>query len=1087
MRAIPTRRLSLLQKFSLLSFFCILSIMAAVCVSGAVVLGRHLIQHDATIVAELASLLVTRHVPAELFTRSPAAPPEVFEAALAEFARAEYIKRVLVYAADGRVLWSDDGALIGRRISANQGLAAALRGDITAHIVGPGEAGHEGSLRWTKRLEEVYVPVRYQGDPRIVGVLEIYRDPPAFFAALDRGRGVVWILGGAGGLVLYVALFVIVRNASKTQARLEAELGEHARALEARVREATRDLSRKTQALSILYKISRTLGQSLDLEDILHHALDELLAAKDFAGGWITLRTPETGDGSLIVRRGVSDDLIRRVAERADPEGSARRARVIDLAREAEAGDDPSLSGDGARAVIAVPIDLGDRRLGALHLVVPDLHRLGSDDVQLVSAVAHQVGVAIGNAQLYAAAREREREARILYETTRHLGEEPDPDALLRAIVEGAVGITRGSYGGVGFPEGEDMVVRRLVPGREPGPTVVRHKIANSIAGFTFASGQPQIANDPLTDLRVNREVARMIGMRNIVCSPLTVRGRAIGVLFVCNKEPGLFTMQDLVLLTTFAKHAAVALDNAWLRADAVRREREASILYGTSTRLHGQTDVEALLATIVHGATEIADAAGGAVGRMMGPEVVLRPLVGFPSLEEIRLPVVDNAVALTYTTGEPIFVNDLARSPCAAPIRERMAALGVRNFLCVPLKSKNAIVGVIKVCNKRGGADFTKDDLRLVTTFATHAALAIDNARLFEEIKATKEFLERLIDNSTDAILTLTPRGVVTFINRAGRRMFSCGGDPERQSSVSWWVRGVEDLKGFGRRLTEHERVQNYETELYGPDNTILTVNISASVLRDTAGEVTGFLAIVRDVTGLRKLHDQMIRSERLAAAGLLAAGVAHEVGNPLTCISNLSQVLLAGAGESDVRHRLEDIQVHVGRIEKIVQDLTQLTRPAPFKIQPSSVQELVDNAVQLARHNPAARTMKIETACDADLPHIHGSPDQLLQVFLNIILNAADAGGDLHIRIASTGDAVRVTFQDTGRGMDPESLRRLFDPFYSTKDPERHMGLGLFVSHEIVRHHGGTLVAESQPGAGSAVTVTLPVEHLSLAGEAR
>jgi two-component system NtrC family sensor kinase len=1062
--AILARRLTLLQKFSVLSFLCILSVIAAVCVSGAAVLGRHLVQHDATLVAELAGLLVTRNVPAETFRQSQLAAASLFDAALTEFARTEHIKRLIVYDAEGRVLWSDDTALIGRRISDNKSLAVALRGDITAHILGPGTTGHEGSLRSVTRLEEVYVPVRYPGDPRIVGVLEIYRDPPAFFAALDRGRGVVWILGGAGGLLLYVALFVIVRNASATQARLEEELATHARALEARVQERTQDLFRKTQSLSILQRISQTLSESLDLQDILHHALNELLDAKGFEGGWITLRSAESPDDPFTVRRGVSDDLIRRVAERADSEMPFRQVRVIDLETMTEAGERTRRRVDVARVIVAMPIDLGDRRLGALHLVVPDLHRVSSDDIQLIAVVAHQVGVAIGNAQLYAATREREREGRILYETTRHLGEEPDPNSLLRAIGEGAVAITRGSYGGVGFPDGDDIVVRRLVPSREPDPTVVRHKIAESLAGFTFASGQPQIAND-------------------IICSPLTVRGRVIGVLFVCNKETGPFAMQDLVLLTTFAEQAAVALDNARLRADAVRREREASILYGTSTRLHGQTEVEALLATIVHGATEIADASGGAVGRVTGQEIVLRPLVGFPSLEEIRVPVVDNAVGLTYATGEPIIVNTLDRSPCAAPIRERMAALGVRNFLCVPLKSKNTVVGVIKVCNKRGGADFTEDDLRLVTTFATHAALAIDNARLFEEIKTTKEFLERLIDSSTDAILTLTPRGVVTFINRAGRRMLCCGdGAPETASSVSRWVRGVDDLQDFGRLLTAQERIQNYETQLYGPDQTILTVNVSASVLRDPAGQVTGFLAIVRDVTDLRKLHDQMIRSERLAAAGLLAAGVAHEVGNPLTCISNLAQVLLALSDDVDLRHRLEDIQVHVGRIEKIVQDLTQLTRPAPFRIRESSLQELVEDAVQLARHNPAARTMKIEMTIGADLPHVHVSPDQLLQVFLNIILNAAETGGDLGIRAVSTGDSVRVTFQDTGGGLNAEALRRMFDPFYSTKDPERHMGLGLFVSHEIVRLHGGTLVAESQPGAGCAVTVTLPAERVPL-----
>ena len=229
----------------------------------------------------------------------------------------------------------------------------------------------------------------------------------------------------------------------------------------------------------------------------------------------------------------------------------------------------------------------------------------------------------------------------------------------------------------------------------------------------------------------------------------------------------------------------------------------------------------------------------------------------------------------------------------------------------------------------------------------------------------------------------------------------------------------------------------------------------------------------------GLRKLHEQMLRSERLAATGLLAAGVAHEVGNPLACISSLAQVLLARSSDPTFQRGLQDIQTHTGRIQKIIQDLTQLTRPAPFQFRESSLNEIIQNAVALARHNPAARKMTISTALDPVLPPVHGAPDQLLQVFLNLILNAGDAGGDLTIQSMADGSRVKIIFSDTGRGMSPDELRRLFDPFYSTKNGDKHMGLGLFVSHEIVRQHGGTLQAESQLGQGSTFTVSLPVER--------
>jgi PAS domain S-box-containing protein len=356
-----------------------------------------------------------------------------------------------------------------------------------------------------------------------------------------------------------------------------------------------------------------------------------------------------------------------------------------------------------------------------------------------------------------------------------------------------------------------------------------------------------------------------------------------------------------------------------------------------------------------------------------------------------------------------------------------------------------------------------------------------LENARLLRETKNTKEYLENLIASSVDAIVTLDPKGRIAFVSKGGRQMFGYGdakllGQPAR----AYWLRGTRDFRAFRVRLTRDGRVQNHETELATADGARLAVNISASFLRGTAGEVTGVLAVVKDVTSLRRLHQQIVRSERLAAAGLLAAGVAHEVGNPLTCISSLAQVLMARASDAAIRQGLENIEVHVGRIERIVQDLTRLTRPTPATLREASVRDLVDTAMSLARHNPVVRRMRVDSVVDPALPLVRVAPDHLVQVFLNLILNAADAGGKLRVRAFAAGDTIRVNFEDSGCGMTAEQMRHLFDPFHSTKNGENHLGLGLFVSHEIVQQHGGDLLVESQPGAGSTITVVLPLEPL-------
>ena len=911
LQALVFRRLSVSQRFALLSLLCVLAITVLVCVASSAVLRRQLVAHDGAVIGDLASRLFISTVPAEFFVAPSRTAPAGAER-LREFARSEQVVRFMVYGADGRVLWADDASLANRHFGENAKVAAALRGETIAEISQPGEEGHHSTLRGFPRLEEIYTPVRYQSNGPIVGVIELYRAPATLFTLLDHGVVVVWLLGGIAGAALYLTLISVARNCSRTQIRLEAELAGYARVLQARVDERTRELAQKAKYLSILHAVSSALGRSLETPEILGRALDELADGKGFDGGWIQLLPDENDTMPLVVRRGISEEVVGRFKARA--ETVARFGQACVLALE-EGARGRAGAGEWARGLVLAPIGVGDRPLGTLAVVGPGVDRFTPDETQLLSSFGRQIVVAVGNARLYAATREREHEARILFETTGRFGELTDGDTLLKAIMEGAVSLTRASYGGIGFPEGDEMVMRRLINGPERGPAMLRLKTAGCLAGLTFVSGVPQVANNAAEDPRVNRASAQTLGVRNLACVPLQRRGRVIGVLFVGNKEAAPFSEQDVIRLRAFAHHAAVALENV----------------------------------------------------------------------------------------------------------------------------------------------------------------------RLLHETKTTKEYLENLIASSVDAIVTLDPRGRISFVSQGGQRMFGYGdGEVTGRPVRAFWVHGARDFRAFRTRLARDGRVQNHETELKTASGAPLAANISASFLRGAAGEVTGILAVVKDVTSLRRMHEQIVRSERLAAAGLLAAGVAHEVGNPLTCISSLAQVLMARTSDEAVRRGLENIEVHVGRIGRIVQDLTRLTRPAPATVRETSIRDLVDTAVGLARHNPVVRRMRVDSVSDPALPLVRVAPDHLVQVFLNLILNAADAGGKLLVHARRSGNTIRVSFEDNGCGMTEEQVRHLFDPFHSTKNSDNHLGLGLFVSLEIVRQHGGDLLVESQLGAGSTITVVLPLEPL-------
>jgi two-component system NtrC family sensor kinase len=240
----------------------------------------------------------------------------------------------------------------------------------------------------------------------------------------------------------------------------------------------------------------------------------------------------------------------------------------------------------------------------------------------------------------------------------------------------------------------------------------------------------------------------------------------------------------------------------------------------------------------------------------------------------------------------------------------------------------------------------------------------------------------------------------------------------------------------------------------------------------------------IKRQVEELRRTQQQLVQSAKLAAVGELAAGVAHEINNPLTCILGYAGLLLAETPpDSPAHRRLGLIESETNRARKIIHDLLHFARRREPRREPVHVQELVERALTLLQARLEQARVTVERAFDPALPPILGDSDQLIQVFMNLLANAVDAmpgGGRITVRTgALAGDDPRamVSVQDTGVGIDPDQLGRIFEPFYTTK-PEGHgTGLGLSVSRGIVQAHGGRIEVSSEPGRGTTMTVRLPL----------
>ena len=325
-----------------------------------------------------------------------------------------------------------------------------------------------------------------------------------------------------------------------------------------------------------------------------------------------------------------------------------------------------------------------------------------------------------------------------------------------------------------------------------------------------------------------------------------------------------------------------------------------------------------------------------------------------------------------------------------------------------------------------------------------------------------------------------------------------------ERYSFVSARIR---DLLGFkpsdliGTKLDEKEghapefvalcREVNAGKKKFGfcefgaqhRDGSWRTMRASASPLYDAENLPSGVIASVRDITIERKLEQQVIQSERLAAMGQMIGGFAHELNNPLTSILGLTELLLEDVKEAGPQKQLTMLQQQGRRAAEIVQNLTYFSRPpAPGK-SPIQLSELVQRTLHLHAYSLRKNNITVDFLADATVPTVSGDPHQLMQVFLNLILNAEQAMREVHdrgilrIRMAHTGDLAQVIFEDDGPGIAQDILPNIFDPFYTTKRPGRGTGLGLSISKAILREHGGNVEAASGADGGAAFTVSLPV----------
>jgi two-component system, NtrC family, sensor kinase len=296
---------------------------------------------------------------------------------------------------------------------------------------------------------------------------------------------------------------------------------------------------------------------------------------------------------------------------------------------------------------------------------------------------------------------------------------------------------------------------------------------------------------------------------------------------------------------------------------------------------------------------------------------------------------------------------------------------------------------------------------------------------------------------------------------------------------------RPLARLLGAARRL---ERVA--ELPMLGPpedaggglSRAAIAFERTAAALEEERGRLGQKIAELQRTNGeLASARQQLLQSERLAAVGLLAAGVAHEIGNPLGAVTGYAELArqkLAAGKTADVGDFLDRIAADARRIDAIVRDLLDLARPARLELGPVALGAAVEDALALARVQERFRRVEVRVDVPAGLPPVRAEARRLTQVLLNLLLNAGDAmggAGEVHLDARREGEAVMVRVTDRGPGIAPEHLPHVFDPFFTTKAPGQGTGLGLAVCQAAMEAFGGAIVAEAAPGGGATLRLTL------------
>jgi PAS domain S-box-containing protein len=590
-------------------------------------------------------------------------------------------------------------------------------------------------------------------------------------------------------------------------------------------------------------------------------------------------------------------------------------------------------------------------------------------------------------------------------------------------------------------------------------------------AAFTAALARYRLNDLDLLLMRGMKEAASVFCAFGVYSVTAFILREAFGEVFDLSRSGARYTGLFVVALSypSLRRWVQVGVEKAFYR----KRYSYRSTLLDWARELSAETDLQSLLNRLRRRVRETLDVDEADVLVRSGPTRFSAPANKASTIElnEEELHQLRTTAMLSVETG---------RLPSVPWARHLFS-----------MKVKGRIRALLAVGDrKKPDEPLTSEDHHLLGTLAAHAATAIEAARLVQEVRHRAEEIERLharqakiLESSAVGLLLLDADDRIQAWNRALEAIYGLS----RAETIGRKLADVFPLH-LVRRLQQESHTDAtpregriFRLSLVNKRGRRLIANLSVSAVDGDPGADPSRVITFDDVSERVKLEEQVLRQERLASLGLLAAGVAHEINTPLTGISSYTQMLLEECAADDPRREpLEKIELQANRAAEITGSLLNLARPEETGIERVECEGTIREVVQLFEPQIRGRGIDLELDIESGLPAIRGDKGKLQQVLLNLLMNARDAvhsGGTIKLSGRASDGKVEMLVEDNGIGIAEEDLGSIFDPFFTTKGRGRGTGLGLSITYGIVQEHGGEIHVESQPGEFTRFRVEFPV----------